>query len=724
MKIRSTPGVLVACTVTVLAIGWLDYVTGREIHFGFFYLLPIIVATFMAGRRSGFAVALLSMAIRTAVDRYSGNSYPHFSILVWNTCIRLFTFLTVAYLAGWIPQRPGVTPPRVEKGKPAGPKSKGMIVPYENRLPVSNKVGRLLWTIVWSFLFRPTPQCLHGWRALLLRCFGARIGRRCTIDSSCRIWAPWNLEIGHDCHLDAGVDCYSVARITIGDRTIVSQGAYLCSASHDFSAPDFPLTQAPIQIGSDVWIAARVFVRHGIVVGEGGVVGACAVVTKNVEPWTVVAGSPARVVKRRVASTADAAGQPPVSGADDRVTVGIVTFHLSENYGALLQAYALQKVIERIGCHATIIDYQPHYLTTGGKWLWPFSRRNIYADAGVLLIKVERVRSFLIGRKRRRRFQEFRAQHLRLTASRYKTLQNLRERLPAFDVLVCGSDQIWNPPPRFGVDPAFYLAFGPRTCRRVTFAPSFGGAQVEPRYREEIGRLLAGLDALSVRERSGLGIIEELTGRRAAWMPDPTMLLENYEDLLVRPAEADFIFTYCLRTSRSIGHIQAVVAQRLGLPVITPANPGKRWVSSGHIVRIGPTKWLGYMAHARIVITNSFHGTVFSILFRKPFIAVSIQGRKSNLNERLTSLLDRLGLAGRFIDENTSDDDVRRLLDERIDWDVVHARLQTWRAEAWAYLREEVAAVRPDVVVSNAGMQKTEKCGGLTPLSRLGETSV
>ena len=682
---------MVACVVTILVIGWLDYVTGREISLGFFYLLPIILATIAGGRRSGFVLAVLGTAIRVTIDWHSGHFSTRFTLLIWNTGIRLCSFLTVAYLAGWIPRRKAVALPN--ESQPVNPESEGLPVPYQNLLSISNRVGRLLWTVCWALLFRPTPTFLNGWRVFVLRCFGAVIGRRCAIDPSCRIWAPWNMEIGDDCQLDARVDCYTVGRITVEDRSIISQGAYLCSASHDFTNPAFPLTFAPIRIGSDVWVAARAFIRPGIVVGQGAVIGACAVVTKDVAPWTVVAGNPARLVKRRnVEESKDGKAHDAGGTTSSRVKVGILTFHWADNYGAMLQAYALQTALEKIGCDARVIDYQPDYLVNGGRWLWPVSLRNLYADAGILMLRTKWLRSLVAGRRQRLCFADFRARYLRLTAAKYRTLQELRERLSPFDVLVCGSDQVWNAPPRFGVDPAFYLAFGPRTCRRVTFAPSFGSATIDPAYREEVKQLLAGLDALSVRERSGVGLVRDLDGRHASWMPDPTVLLENYENIITRPDEAGFIFTYTLRSGHPIGHIKKLAAKHLGLAIIKPFNPEAHWVSRGRKVEIGPSRWLGYIANANIVITNSFHGTVFSILFRKPFIAVGISGRNSNLNERITSLLDRLGLSGRFVNADTRDEEIIRLLNEPVPWDEVHARLQAWRAEAWAYLRKEIAA--------------------------------
>jgi putative colanic acid biosynthesis acetyltransferase WcaF len=171
---------------------------------------------------------------------------------------------------------------------------------YQNRHPLKTRIARLVWNAVWLFLFRPTPRGVcYGWRRFLLRLFGANIGKGCHVLPSARIWQPWKLTMGDYSCLSEDVDCYSVDTIDIGRQTVVSQGAFLCCASHDISSPIMELTYRPIRIESQAWVAARAFVGPGVHIGEGAVVGACAVVTKDVEPWTVVAGNPARVIGKR-----------------------------------------------------------------------------------------------------------------------------------------------------------------------------------------------------------------------------------------------------------------------------------------------------------------------------------------------------------------------------------------------------------------------------------------
>lgn len=164
---------------------------------------------------------------------------------------------------------------------------------------LSNKLGRVAWGIVWCLCFRPSPRPLHFWRRWLLKLFGAKLGANCRIDPSVRIWAPWNLNLGDEVAFGHHVDCYNVARVSVGSHATVSQYAFLCSATHDITEPHMRLVSAPIEIGAQAWVCAGAFIGPGITVGEGAVTGAHSVVTKNVPPWTVVAGNPARFLKRR-----------------------------------------------------------------------------------------------------------------------------------------------------------------------------------------------------------------------------------------------------------------------------------------------------------------------------------------------------------------------------------------------------------------------------------------
>lgn len=175
---------------------------------------------------------------------------------------------------------------------------------YTNQLSFHSKVLRLFWEFTFILLFRPTPRWLfNSWRIFLLRIFGAKIGKDTNIHPSCRFWAPWNLTIGDYVGIAHGVDCYTVDSIYIGNRVTISQRAFLCTGSHDTSTLNIPLVHKPIFIEDHVWICAEAYISPGIRIGEGSVIAAGSVVVKDVAPWVIVGGNPAKFIKKRILSS-------------------------------------------------------------------------------------------------------------------------------------------------------------------------------------------------------------------------------------------------------------------------------------------------------------------------------------------------------------------------------------------------------------------------------------
>ena len=169
-----------------------------------------------------------------------------------------------------------------------------------NSFSFRNKFLRLIWKIVSLILMRPfSLDVFRQWRCMILRLFGAKIGKNSNVRSTVNIWAPWNLKVGDFSSIGPGSDIYNQGEIEIGDKTIISQKTYLCASTHDYNQPTFPLITKPIKIGNQVWIAADAFIGPGVNIGDGVVVGARAAVFKNVDPWTIVRGNPAEYVKSR-----------------------------------------------------------------------------------------------------------------------------------------------------------------------------------------------------------------------------------------------------------------------------------------------------------------------------------------------------------------------------------------------------------------------------------------
>ncbi len=161
------------------------------------------------------------------------------------------------------------------------------------------KLKRVLWAPFRIFFLMGTTQYLSPLRVLLLRVFGADIKGQVLIQEGVKIWYPWNLTMRHGASIGRSAEVYNFALVTIGEQSTVSQYAYLCTASHDYTKSTMPLTYLPILIADQSWVAAGAFIGPGVTVGEGAVVGARAVVTRDVAPWKVVAGNPAREVRSR-----------------------------------------------------------------------------------------------------------------------------------------------------------------------------------------------------------------------------------------------------------------------------------------------------------------------------------------------------------------------------------------------------------------------------------------
>lgn len=172
-----------------------------------------------------------------------------------------------------------------------------------NRATLKYSRGEMFRRLLWAMalpLFRFSPRILFGWRRFLLRLFGARVGRRVHVYSTARIYFPWNLEIGDWSAVGEHAFIYNLGPVRIGKNVTISQRAHLCAGTHDHTDPALPLLKPPIVIENQVWICADAFVGPGVTVGEGAVVGARAVAVRDVAPWLIVVGNPARPVRERL----------------------------------------------------------------------------------------------------------------------------------------------------------------------------------------------------------------------------------------------------------------------------------------------------------------------------------------------------------------------------------------------------------------------------------------
>ncbi len=168
-----------------------------------------------------------------------------------------------------------------------------------------HRLTRLAWNITWGLFASWTPPVMRPWRRFLLRLFGAKISPTALIYGTAKIWFPTNLTVGDYACIGGGATIYCMAPITLGAGSLVSQGAYLCAGTHDIDDPDFQLATAPIVVGERAWIAAEAFVGPGVTIGPGAVLGARAVAFRDLDPWGVYVGNPAKRTRARKPAVRD-----------------------------------------------------------------------------------------------------------------------------------------------------------------------------------------------------------------------------------------------------------------------------------------------------------------------------------------------------------------------------------------------------------------------------------
>ncbi len=358
---------------------------------------------------------------------------------------------------------------------------------------------------------------------------------------------------------------------------------------------------------------------------------------------------------------------------------GLVTFYHIHHYGALLQAAATQRAVTAMGGECEIIDYFVNQ--NNALFCAPTGLGSAAADAHTAL-------HYRPLRTRYRRFESFSKQWLRISPHRFESLEELRTAELPYDLILAGSDQIWNPKifPDGRFDPVFFGAFSQR--RKIAYAPSFGIPRVPEGMEDELRDYLSSFSHLSVREGQGQAIIRELTGQNVPVVLDPTLLLTRAEWAAMAPASPQggkgYILCYCISKPGALEPYVRRLAEETGLPVVQLCGTRQKIHPRANcVLDAGPSEFLALFRDAAFVCTNSFHGTVFSLQFQKPFFtAVSPRELAAPETSRTFSLLSRLGLTERIVGKG----DAAGITDE-IDWAAAEAHLCRARRDSLAYLR-------------------------------------
>ena len=315
-----------------------------------------------------------------------------------------------------------------------------------------------------------------------------------------------------------------------------------------------------------------------------------------------------------------------------------ITCHDVYNAGASLQAYALISYLVHQGHNARIINYKPPYLSNHYA-LW--GRITPRYDKPILRLLYQLIKfpGRFINRigKRKRAFDNFRKSFLRLTEKRYNSIKELRQSPPDADVYFAGSDQIWNTLFPNGKDPAFYLDFLPNSKVKASYAASFATDYIEKKYHSEIKTRLNKLDFISVRECSGLQILEELGIQRGTQVMDPVFLLscEQWQAMESNFYTKNHYILVCdFDGNEELKRYAQKISNDNGWKIYSylPCDYADCSFSNN-----GPQTFLSLIHHAELIISNSFHATAFSLIYEKNFVVFS---RNENLNTRMSDLLN------------------------------------------------------------------------------------
>lgn len=370
--------------------------------------------------------------------------------------------------------------------------------------------------------------------------------------------------------------------------------------------------------------------------------------------------------------------------------VGVVTYIRSANYGSALQAFALQEYVSSLGYDAYLIDWfdlsswrnrTERYLHIASQLLWTAK-----APRASLNLRLHTGHSRAQTQGKREAFESFEKQHLRFMGGDYA-------RSGVFDAFICGSDQVWSLSMP-GLHRTFFLRFAP-PAKRIAYAPSFGMDSVPPHNRKILSRYLRGMAHISVRERSGVRIVKEATGRDVPCVLDPVLLVgeEFWRDCIARPmidSGGPYVLAYVLSDNRPASEYIKQYAGSRGARLV--------WVESGVLAPDGagtvtpdPIEFVSLVAGASRVVTDSFHGLAFSLLFNRPFTIIN-RAYESNSAQstRIESLLElALGQKG------STGDLVRIRVDGATDadWQSVGARLKNERVKSSRYLASALEEV-------------------------------
>ena len=336
--------------------------------------------------------------------------------------------------------------------------------------------------------------------------------------------------------------------------------------------------------------------------------------------------------------------------------VGILTFHRATNYGTALQAFATQKGLQKLNIDAQVIDYRPEYIE---RTLHQRKLRDAKSLKDVASICVNAVLYPGMAKRKSENFKRF-FREMNISGKKYYNAKEVSELAQSYDAVLSGSDQLFNKNIT-GADMTYFLPFEHR--KKLSFSSSFGERELSVERIGEIAPYLCDFDSLSVREKTAQDILSNMKEsypqlKSATSVLDPTFLLNKdewnaYADSTLKLPKDGYILTYYMIETELLRSITKALQQKTGLRVVN-LKPSKKQVimrDGKNLAFAGPAQFLECYKNASYVVTNSVHGTAFSINYGIPFFTTTLpQSMAGEVNSRLTDICKLFDLSHRWID--------------------------------------------------------------------------
>lgn len=361
-------------------------------------------------------------------------------------------------------------------------------------------------------------------------------------------------------------------------------------------------------------------------------------------------------------------------------SVGIVTFHCADNYGALLQAYALSEKLKQLELHPEFINFTPNRIRS------PYEHstnviKNIKKHGIRLGIKkqLSNMANYELNRERKNNFNYFRDNYLNISSYMFSDTKELSNNYLKYDYYITGSDQVWNPEMIDGLEDVYFLNFGSEKTKRISYAASIAKELDKSKY-ELYSRYLKHLDIISIREDSHKGLVENLSGKSVEIVVDPTLLHDKdfWEDKFKLKIDSKrYVLVYDLLKDPLTIDTANYISKKSNVEIVSYSSKKNyiHWKESFN--GKSPVKLLELIKNSECVVTSSFHGMIFAIIFNKPFYVISHPTRGS----RMIDLLEKLGLEDRLVSTMIDID-----LTKKIDYDVVNNKVMSMSKIAEEFL--------------------------------------